>query len=124
MGLGAAVDYIEALGRAAIFEHDSALAAQAISLLSEIPGVRVLGPSGERGALVAFHAEWAHPHDLTTYANEHGLALRGGHHCNQPLMRKMQLPGTTRASFYFYNTTAEVERMAEILHAARKFFDA
>ena len=124
VGLGAAVDYIEALGRAAIFEHDSALAAQAISLLSEIPGVRVLGPSGERGALVAFHAEWAHPHDLTTYANEHGLALRGGHHCNQPLMRKMQLPGTTRASFYFYNTTAEVERMAEILHAARKFFDA
>ena len=124
VGLGAAVDYLEVLGRAAIFEHDSALAAQAISLLSEIPGVRVLGPSGERGALVAFHAEWAHPHDLTTYANEHGLALRGGHHCNQPLMRKMQLPGTTRASFYFYNTTAEVERMAEILHAARKFFDA
>ena len=124
VGLGAAVDYIEAIGRSAIFAHDSTLAAHAIALLSEIPGVRVLGPRGERGALAAFHAEWAHPHDLTTFANEHGLALRGGHHCNQPLMRKMQLPGTTRASFYFYNTASEVERMAEVLRAARKFFDA
>ena len=124
VGLGAAVDYIEAIGRSAIFAHDSTLAAHAIALLSEIPGVRVLGPRGERGALAAFHAEWAHPHDLTTFANEHGLALRGGHHCNQPLMRKMQLPGTTRASFYFYNTATEVERMGEVLRAARKFFDA
>ena len=124
VGLGAAVDYIEAIGRSAIFAHDSTLAAHAITLLSEIPGVRVLGPRGERGALAAFHAEWAHPHDLTTFANEHGLALRGGHHCNQPLMRKMQLPGTTRASFYFYNTATEVERMGEVLRAARKFFDA
>lgn len=124
VGLGAAVDYLESLGRPAIFEHDAKLAAQAIAILSEIPGVRVLGPSGARGALASFHAEWAHPHDLTTYANEHGLALRGGHHCNQPLMRKLGLPGTTRASFYFYNTSEEVERMGEILRAARKFFDA
>ena len=124
VGLGAAVDYIESLGRDAIFSHDSALAEQAIAILREIPGIRVLGPDGARGALASFHAEWAHPHDLTTYANEHGLALRGGHHCNQPLMRKLKLPGTTRASFYFYNTNAEVERMGEILRAARKFFDA
>lgn len=123
-GLGAAVDYIESLGRDAIFSHDSALAEQAIAVLREIPGIRVLGPDGARGALASFHAEWVHPHDLTTYANEHGLALRGGHHCNQPLMRKLKLPGTTRASFYFYNTSAEVERMGEILRAARKFFDA
>lgn len=123
VGLGAAVDYLENIGRAAIFAHDSELAALAVTRLGEIPGIRILGPSGERGALAAFHAEWAHPHDLTTYANEHGLALRGGHHCTQPLMRKLRLPGTTRASFYFYNTTEEVERMAEILRAARKFFD-
>ncbi len=124
VGLGAAVDYLESLGRPAIFEHDSKLAAEAIAILSEIPGVRVLGPTGARGALASFHAEWAHPHDLTTHANEHGLALRGGHHCNQPLMRKLGLPGTTRASFYFYNTSEEVGRMGEILRAARKFFDA
>ena len=123
VGLGAAVDYLENIGCAAIFAHDSELAALAVTRLGEIPGIRILGPSGERGALAAFHAEWAHPHDLTTYANEHGLALRGGHHCTQPLMRKLRLPGTTRASFYFYNTTEDVERMAEILRAARKFFD-
>ncbi len=123
VGLGAAVDYLENIGCAAIFAHDSELAALAVARLGEIPGIRILGPSGQRGALAAFHAEWAHPHDLTTYANEHGLALRGGHHCTQPLMRKLRLPGTTRASFYFYNTTEEVERMAEILRAARKFFD-
>lgn len=122
IGLGAAVDYLEAIGREAIFAHDSALAAQAVERLREIPGIRVLGPA-TRGALAAFHAEWAHPHDLTTYANEHGLALRGGHHCTQPLMRKLGLPGTTRASFYFYNTAGEVERLGEILRAARKFFD-
>lgn len=123
VGLGAAVDYLENIVRSEIFAHDSELAALAVARLGEIPGIRVLGPSGLRGALAAFHAEWAHPHDLTTYANEHGLALRGGHHCTQPLMRKLRLPGTTRASFYFYNTIEEVERMAEILRAARKFFD-
>ena len=63
-----------------------------------------------------------HPHDLTTFADQHGLALRGGHHCNQPLMRKFGLPGTTRASFYFYNTTAEIDRMIEILREAVRFF--
>lgn len=123
VGLGAAVDFLEQIGRPAIFAHDSELTARAIALLSEIPGIRILGPSGARGALVSFHAEWAHPHDLTTYANQHGLALRGGHHCNQPLMRKLRLPGTTRASFYFYNTMDEVERAAAILRDARKFFD-
>lgn len=123
VGLGAAVDYLEGIGRANIFAHDAQLAALAVERLKEIPGIRVLGPEKERGALAAFHAEWAHPHDLTTYANEHGLALRGGHHCTQPLMRKLKLPGTTRASFYFYNTPEEVERMAEILRGARTFFD-
>lgn len=123
VGLGAAVDYLEKIGRDAIFDHDAGLTSRAIGLLSEIPGIRILGPLGARGALVSFHAEWAHPHDLTTYANQHGLALRGGHHCNQPLMRKLGLPGTTRASFYFYNTAAEVDRAAAILRDARKFFD-
>lgn len=122
VGLGAAVDYLEQIGRAQIFEHDYQLAAYAIGKLSEIPGMRILGPKGERGSLVSFHAEWAHPHDLTTYANEHGLALRGGHHCNQPLMRKLKLPGTTRASFYFYNTLEEVDMAVAILVKAQQFF--
>src|SRR4051812_6825317 len=122
IGLAAAMDYLEQLGRAAIFAHDSQLTAYAMQRLPEVPGMRLLGPTGERGALVGFVMQSAHPHDLTTFADRHGLALRGGHHCNQPLMRKFRLPGTTRASFYFYNTTAEVDRMIEILQAAARFF--
>ena len=122
VGLGAAVDYLEGLGRAAIFEHDLALTQHALARLGELPGVRVLGPRERRGGLVGFVMEAAHPHDLTTFADQHGLALRGGHHCNMPLMKKLRLPGTTRASFYFYNTKAEVDRMADILAEAVRFF--
>jgi cysteine desulfurase/selenocysteine lyase len=121
IGLGAAIDYLESIGRAAIFEHDTELATYAHRRLEELPGLRVIGPR-ERAGLVGFVMESAHPHDLTTYADQYGLALRGGHHCNQPLMRKFGLPGTTRASFYFYNTHAEIDRMIEILEAAARFF--
>ena len=122
IGLAAAIHYIEGIGRDRIFEHDSELARHAMEGLSGIPGMRLVGASRERGALVSFVMDKAHPHDLTTYADRYGLALRGGHHCNQPLMRKFGLPGTTRASFYFYNTIAEVDRMTEILTAAARFF--
>lgn len=122
IALGAALQYLEKIGRERIFTHDLALTQLARRLLEEIPGVRVLGPEGERGALTSFVMEAAHPHDLVTYANEYGLALRGGHHCTQPLMRKLRLPGTARASFYFYNTEEEVHRMAQILTAAQRYF--
>ena len=122
VGLGAAVDYLEAIGRAAIFEHDLALTRHALAGLSALPGVQVQGPRDRRGGLVGFTMDAAHPHDLTTFADQHGLALRGGHHCNQPLMKKLRLPGTTRASFYFYNTTDEVDRMLAILAEAVRFF--
>src|SRR5881296_72993 len=122
IGLGAAIEYIERIGRAVIFEHDGRLAEYAMERLAELPGMRVLGPSAQRGALVGFVMDSAHPHDLTTFADQHGLALRGGHHCNQPLMRRFGLPGTTRASFYFYNTIDEIDRMIEILRAAARFF--
>jgi cysteine desulfurase / selenocysteine lyase len=122
IGLAAAIDYIERIGRAEIFAHDAELTAHAIERLAEVPGMRILGPTKERGALVGFVMEAAHPHDLTTFADQQGLALRGGHHCNQPLMRKFGLPGTTRASFYFYNTIAEIDRMIEILSDAARFF--
>jgi cysteine desulfurase/selenocysteine lyase len=121
IGLAAAIDYLEEIGRAAIFAHDSELAVYAAERLVELPGMRVLGPN-ERSALVGFVLEGVHPHDLTTFADQHGLALRGGHHCNQPLMRRFGVTGTTRASFYFYNTTAEIDRMIEILRAAVRFF--
>ena len=122
IGLAAAIDYLERIGRPAIFEHDAQLARYAMERLSELPGMRVLGPREERGALVGFVMDAAHPHDLTTFADQYGLALRGGHHCNQPLMRRFGLPGTTRASFYFYNTSEEIDRMIEILREAARFF--
>ena len=120
--LGTAIDYLEALGRQAIFEHDSRLTQHALNRMSEIEGLRIFGQREPRGALVAFALEGAHPHDLTTYANTKGLALRGGHHCTQPLMRKFKVPSTSRASFYFYNTLEEVDRMIDILKQAIAFF--
>ena len=122
IGLSAAIDYIEGIGRATIFEHDSQLAHYAADRLTELPGTRVFGPKQERGALVGFVMDAAHPHDLTTFADQYGLAMGGGHHCNQPLMRRFGVSGTTRASFYFYNRTEEIDRMMEILHAAVRFF--
>jgi cysteine desulfurase/selenocysteine lyase len=122
IGLAAAIDYIEQIGRPAIFEHDAQLAHYATDRLTELPGTRVYGPKEERGALVGFVMHAAHPHDLTTFADQYGLAMRGGHHCNQPLMRRFGVSGTTRASFYFYNTMEEIDRMIEILHAAVRFF--
>jgi cysteine desulfurase / selenocysteine lyase len=122
IGLAAAIDYVEQIGRAAIFEHDSQLTRHALERFAELPRTRVLGPSGTRGAIVGFVMETAHPHDLTTFADQYGLAMRGGHHCNQPLMRRFGVTGTTRASFYFYNTMEEIDRMIEILRNAARFF--
>jgi cysteine desulfurase/selenocysteine lyase len=122
IGLAAAIDYIERIGRSAIFEHDAQLTSHALRRFAELPGMRVLGPAGQRGAILGFVMDAAHPHDLTTFADRRGLALRGGHHCNQPLMRRFGLPGTTRASFYFYNTTDEIDRMIDILRDAARFF--
>ena len=122
IGLAAAIDYLDAIGRATIAEHDANVTSYAIERFADLPGMRVLGPAGERGAILGFVMDKVHPHDLTTYADQRGLALRGGHHCNQPLMRRFGLPGTTRASFYFYNTTEEIDRMIDVLGEAAKFF--
>ncbi len=122
IGLAAAIDYLDAIGRSAIAEHDAQLTAYALDRFAEQPGLRVLGPAAERGPLLGFVMAAVHPHDLTTFADQRGLALRGGHHCNQPLMRRFGLPGTTRASFYFYNTREEIDRMIDILRDAARFF--
>jgi cysteine desulfurase/selenocysteine lyase len=122
IGIGAAADYLDGIGRARIFEHDRALARQALALLEDIPGVRILGPRDERAGLVSFVLESAHAHDVVSMADQYGLALRGGHHCTQPLLRKLGVPASCRASFYFYNTPEEVERMAAILRKIHAFF--
>jgi cysteine desulfurase/selenocysteine lyase len=122
IGLGAAVDYLESIGIETILRHGAELTAYAMQRLAALPGIRILGPLGDRASLAAFALACAHPHDLVEFANTHGLALRGGHHCTQPLMKRFKVPGTSRASFYFYNTAAEVDRMMDILHRAVIFF--
>ncbi len=123
IALGAAIDYLQAIGLENIQRHDHNLANYAMQRMGEVPGIRILGPqSGHRGALVAFHLDFAHPHDLVEFANSHGVAMRGGHHCTQPLMKRFKVPGTTRASFYFYNTIEEINRLVEVLLLARMFF--
>jgi cysteine desulfurase/selenocysteine lyase len=122
IGLGASAHYLDQIGRQRIFDHDQALALQAIALIDEIPGVRIFGPREARAGLVSFVLESAHAHDVVSMADQYGLALRGGHHCTQPLLRKLGVPATARASFYFYNTPEEVIRMAEILRKIHAFF--
>lgn len=124
IGLGAACDYLDAVGREAIAAHDDALIRYAMERLSALPGIRIIGPrAGQpRNGLVSFAFENVHAHDVVTFANEDGIALRGGHHCNQPLMRKLGLASTTRASFYLYNTEEEVDRLVASLRKIQKFF--
>jgi cysteine desulfurase/selenocysteine lyase len=122
IALGVACDYLDGLGRAEIARHDNALAALAYEKLSALPGIRLIGPTGARSGLVSFAFADVHAHDIVTFADEDGIALRGGHHCNQPLMRKLGLTGTTRASFYVYNTEAEINVLVASLRRILKFF--
>jgi cysteine desulfurase/selenocysteine lyase len=122
VALHAACDFLDGLGRTHIQEHDNRLANLAYQRLAELPGIRLLGPKGERGGLVSFVCKDVHAHDVVTFADEDGVALRGGHHCNQPLMRKLGLTSTVRASFYVYNTEAEVDALLASMRRTLTFF--
>ncbi len=125
IALARAMDYLDELGREEIARHDEHLAAVAYARIkSEIPGIRVLGPAHHRSGVVSFALPGAHAHDVVTLADRDGIALRGGHHCNQPLMRKLGLMSTSRASFYFYNTEDEIERLVQSLKKIQQFFAA
>jgi cysteine desulfurase/selenocysteine lyase len=124
VALGASCDFLDSLGRDRIREHDGALAAKAYEQLSELPGIRIIGPRGERGGLVSFAFANLHAHDVVTFADEDGIALRGGHHCNQPLMRKLGLTSTVRASFYVYNEEREIDALVASMRRTLKFFGA
>ena len=122
VGLHAAMDYLDSIGRQAIFEHDQSLAEYAYELLSQVKGIRLFGPRVGRVSLVSFLLEDIHAHDLVTFADQKGIALRGGHHRNQPLMKKLGVPSTARASFYFYNNRDEVDHLMEVLAESQRFF--
>ncbi|HLH55357.1 MAG TPA: SufS family cysteine desulfurase [Verrucomicrobiae bacterium] len=123
VGLHAAMDYLDGLGRNRIAEHDQELGAYAYEKLARFKtGIRLFGPHIGRAGVVSFLLKDVHAHDVVTLADQGGVALRGGHHCNQPLMHKLGVESTARASFYFYNTTQEIDRFVEVLGEVQKFF--
>ena len=122
IGLGAAMDYLDNIGRDKIAQHDLELGAYAFAKLSALKDIRLFGPHVGRAGLVSFLLKDIHAHDVTELANQRGIALRGGHHCTQPLMHKLGVESTSRASFYFYNTTEEIDRLIEVLKEIQKFF--
>jgi cysteine desulfurase/selenocysteine lyase len=122
IGLHAAMDYLDAIGREHIWRHDQELAQYAVEKLAALKNIRLFGPKTGRAGLVSFLLKDVHAHDVVTLADQAGVALRGGHHCTQPLMHKLGVESTARASFYFYNTRAEVDRFVEVVKEIQKFF--
>ncbi len=122
IGLHAAMDYLDAIGRENIWKHDQELAQYAYEKLAVLKNVRLFGPKTGRAGLVSFLLKDVHAHDVVTLADQAGVALRGGHHCTQPLMHRLGVESTARASFYFYNTKAEVDRFVEVVQEIQKFF--
>jgi cysteine desulfurase/selenocysteine lyase len=122
VGLGAAVDWMNAVGPEAIAAHEHALVEHAVAALREVPGLRFFGTPRRRAGVVSFLLGDVHPHDVATILDRHGIAVRAGHHCAQPLMRRFGVAATTRASFAAYNSTADVEALVRGLHAVREVF--
>ena len=124
IGLGAAVDYLAGIGMDRVLEHDRRLTAYALERLAEIPGLAVQGPAdtADRGGAVSFDIPGIHAHDVATILDEQGVAVRAGHHCAKPLMRRLGLTATSRASFYVYNQEDDVDALVDALGVARRLF--
>jgi cysteine desulfurase/selenocysteine lyase len=121
VGLHAAVEYLGKLGMSQVTAHEQALTAETLDALAPIPGVTLYGPRNPemKGAVVTFNVEGLHPHDGAALLDQRGIAVRAGHHCAQPLMKRLGIVGTLRASFSVYNTTEDVRRLAEAVAALR-----
>jgi cysteine desulfurase/selenocysteine lyase len=122
IGLGAAVDYLSAIGQTAVEAHEAGLLAYASERLADIPGLTIIGRAREKASIVSFVMEGAHPHDIGTVIDRAGVAVRAGHHCAQPLMERFGLSATARASFGLYNTREEVDALADALAKVREIF--
>jgi cysteine desulfurase/selenocysteine lyase len=122
VGLAAAIGYLEKIGLERIAEHEQALAQAAIEQLTQIDGVTVYGPRGHRAGVVSFTYGDIHPHDIATILDQDGVCIRAGHHCTQPLMRRLNVPATARASFYLYNELGDVAALAGSLVKAGALF--
>jgi cysteine desulfurase / selenocysteine lyase len=122
IGLGAAIDYVSAMDRDGAHAHEHALLAYASETLSKIEGLRIVGTARDKASLVSFVVAGVHPHDLGTVLDENGIAVRTGHHCAMPVMEYFKLPATARASFAFYNTFEEIDRLNLGIRRARSIF--
>jgi cysteine desulfurase / selenocysteine lyase len=122
IGLKAAIDWVNAIGYDAIAAHEAALTEHALARLSAIPGITVIGRAQDRGGVVSFTVQNAHAHDVATLLDRQGVAVRAGHHCAQPLMQRLGLDSTARASFAVYTTPEEIDFLAESLTRVREFF--
>ncbi len=122
IALGAAIDYVESLGMASIERHEAEILRYAEETLSNLPGVRLIGKPKHRIGALSFMLGDIHPHDVGTILDRHGVAIRAGHHCAQPTMKRMGVPGTARVSFAFYNKTDEIDTLASCLVEAQKMF--
>jgi cysteine desulfurase/selenocysteine lyase len=124
VGLGAAVDYLSELGMEAVREHERGITAYALERLSSVSGLRIFGPADadDRGGAVSFEIDGVHPHDIAQICNSEGVCIRAGHHCAQPLMRRLGVPATGRASFHVYNLREDVDRLVEALEKAKSVF--
>ncbi|MHB8627687.1 MAG: cysteine desulfurase [Aggregatilineales bacterium] len=122
IGLGAAVDYLSAVGMEQIAHYERDLTKTAIDRLMQVEGLRILGHAPERGGAISFVMAGIHPHDLSTILDQEGVAIRAGHHCAQPLMRRLGVPMTARASLYFYNVPEEIDALVGAIHRAREVF--
>jgi cysteine desulfurase/selenocysteine lyase len=123
VGLGAAIDYVTEVGLDALDRYEHELLEYALPRIAEVPGVKLFGPPAEhRAGIVSFEVAGVHPHDVAQILDWEGVAVRAGHHCNQPLMHRLGVPATTRASFYLYTLPEEVDRLVDGLHKVRKTF--
>jgi cysteine desulfurase/selenocysteine lyase len=122
IGLARALDYIDGLGREAILEHEVALTGYGLDRLGELPGVHVVGAGQRRLGILSFNVDGVHPHDLATVLDQHGVAVRAGHHCAQPLMDKLDLAATTRASLGVYNDESDIDALGEAIRDAQRMF--
>jgi cysteine desulfurase / selenocysteine lyase len=123
IGLGAAIDYLEAVGLPAVHAHEQLLTRHAHNVLADVGGIRFLGPAPDRKAgIVSFTVDGIHAHDVAQRLDQAGIAVRAGHHCTMPLHKHLGITASTRASFYLYNTLAEVDRLGEALANTRRFF--
>ncbi len=122
IGLGAAVDYLSAIGMDAIAAHELNLLKYATEQINAMPGVRIIGTAEHKAAVLSFAVDGVHPHDIGTLLNQEGIAVRTGHHCAQPVMQRLHVPATSRASFAFYNTMDEVDTLIAGIRTVQKVF--